>query len=260
MARSRGRASTASTRGPISSGRPASGCRPTGPSSSSCTAEFGVSTRRSLSGLEVEEAVNRLYGADGQARLKSGEDFDVSYEIQPDRRTRLRFRVNATAVLSRGNDGAAVTARPLPNVVPHLADLGIEASHPGALQAARRVRDRLRRHRQRQEHDARRDDARDDRGPGKSRRHPRICRADRVCVRRHQRSDRDDRAERNSPPPAELRRRYPQRDAAGAECDRRGRVPGWRDDGRGDERGTDGPRRLHDHPRGQRGRDPCSAS
>jgi defect in organelle trafficking protein DotB len=84
-------------------------------------------TRRSLSGLEVEEAVNRLYGADGQARLKSGEDFDVSYEIQPDRRTRLRFRVNATAVLSRGNDGAAVTARPLPNVVPHLADLGIEA-------------------------------------------------------------------------------------------------------------------------------------
>ena len=83
-------------------------------------------TRRSLSGLEVEEAVNRLYGADGQARLKSGEDFDVSYEIQPDRRTRLRFRVNATAVLSRGNDGAAVTARPLPNVVPHLADLGIE--------------------------------------------------------------------------------------------------------------------------------------
>ena len=33
-------------------------------------------TRRSLSGLEVEEAVNRLYGADGQARLKSGEDFE----------------------------------------------------------------------------------------------------------------------------------------------------------------------------------------
>ena len=88
-------------------------------------------TRRSLSGLEVEEAVNRLYGADGQARLKSGEDFDVSYEIQPDRRTRLRFRVNATAVLSRGNDGAAVTARPLPNVVPHLADLGIE---PGIIE------------------------------------------------------------------------------------------------------------------------------
>ncbi len=71
-------------------------------------------TRRTFTEREVEEAVNRLYGAEGVARLKRGEDFDVSYEVQPDRRTRFRFRVNATAVLAQGDDGAAVVARALP--------------------------------------------------------------------------------------------------------------------------------------------------
>ncbi len=71
-------------------------------------------TRRTFTEREVDEAVNRLYGAEGVARLKRGEDFDVSYEVQPDRRTRFRFRVNATAVLAHGDDGGAVVARALP--------------------------------------------------------------------------------------------------------------------------------------------------
>ncbi len=71
-------------------------------------------TRRTFTEREMEEAVNRLYGAEGVARLKRGEDFDVSYEVQPDRRTRFRFRVNATAVLAQGDDGGAVVARALP--------------------------------------------------------------------------------------------------------------------------------------------------
>jgi defect in organelle trafficking protein DotB len=83
-------------------------------------------TRRTLTESEVEEAVNALYGADGQARLKQGEDFDVSYEVEPDRRTRMRFRVNATAVLSRGADGGAVVARALPNRVKPLAEQLVE--------------------------------------------------------------------------------------------------------------------------------------
>ena len=83
-------------------------------------------TARGLTQAEIEEAVNRLYGADGQARLKGGSDFDVSYEIRPDRRTRMRFRVNATAVFSAGNDGGAVTARTLPSKAPNLADLRVE--------------------------------------------------------------------------------------------------------------------------------------
>ena len=71
-------------------------------------------TRRGFTEREVEEAVNRLYGAEGVARLKRGEDFDVGYEVQPDRHTRFRFRVNATAVLANGDDGCAVVARTLP--------------------------------------------------------------------------------------------------------------------------------------------------
>ena len=89
-----------------------------------------IATTRPLTETEIEEAVNRLYGADGQARLKGGNDFDVSYEVLPDRRTRMRFRVNATPVLSQGDDGAAVVARTLPSRAPSLADLGIE---PGIL-------------------------------------------------------------------------------------------------------------------------------
>lgn len=83
-------------------------------------------TRRRLSDGEVEEAVNRFYGADGLARLKGGLDFDVSYEIQPDRRSRHRFRVNATAILSRGSDGAAIVARVLPTLSPRIESLGVE--------------------------------------------------------------------------------------------------------------------------------------
>ena len=96
-----------------------------------------IVTSRPLTETEVEEAVNRLYGADGQARLKGGNDFDVSYEVLPDRRTRMRFRVNATPVLSQGDDGAAIVARTLPSRAPSLADLGVE---PGIL-ASYRPRD-----------------------------------------------------------------------------------------------------------------------
>jgi defect in organelle trafficking protein DotB len=83
-------------------------------------------TRRSLTKGEVEEAVNRLYSADGVARLKQGQDFDVSYEIWPERKKRLRFRVNATAILARGSDGARIVMRTLPAEPPRLEGLGIE--------------------------------------------------------------------------------------------------------------------------------------
>ena len=89
-------------------------------------------TSRPLNDIEVEEAVNRLYGADGLARLKGGHDFDVSYEVSPDRRTRMRFRVNVTAVLSQGDDGAAITARTLPTRAPSLAELDVEPAILGA--------------------------------------------------------------------------------------------------------------------------------
>ena len=83
-------------------------------------------TRRTFTEREVDEAVNRLYGAEGVARLKRGEDFDVSYEVQPDRRTRFRFRVNATAVLAHGDDGGAVVARALPVQSRALSEQNVE--------------------------------------------------------------------------------------------------------------------------------------
>lgn len=91
-------------------------------------------TRRPLSESDVEGAANRLYGADGVARLKSGQDFDISYEIRPDRRTRLRFRVNAVGVQSRGAGGVDIVLRPIPCLPPRLSEQRVE---PGILAAYR---------------------------------------------------------------------------------------------------------------------------
>jgi defect-in-organelle-trafficking protein DotB len=50
----------------------------------------------------------------------------LSYEVKPDRYTRIRFRVNITAILSRGRDSSQMTLRVLPNAPPSLKDLNIE--------------------------------------------------------------------------------------------------------------------------------------
>ena len=68
----------------------------------------------------------RIYGAEAQAKLAGGTDLDVSYEIRPDRFNRVRFRVNISAILSRGRDAAQVTMRSLPDEPPTMDQLGIE--------------------------------------------------------------------------------------------------------------------------------------
>ena len=50
----------------------------------------------------------------------------MSYEVRPDRYTRIRFRVNVTAILSRGRDSAQITMRELPSEPPTMADLSVE--------------------------------------------------------------------------------------------------------------------------------------
>ncbi|MFC7695079.1 hypothetical protein ACFQY5_41435 [Paeniroseomonas aquatica] len=50
---------------------------------------------------EIEEAANTLRGADAMAQIKSAQDFDTAYEIKPDRKTRLRFRVNGKGLRPR---------------------------------------------------------------------------------------------------------------------------------------------------------------
>jgi defect-in-organelle-trafficking protein DotB len=71
--------------------------------------------------------LSKIYGAEAQARLASGKDLDLSYEIRPDRYSRMRFRVNITAILSKGRDAAQITMRTLPTEPPTLEALGIEA-------------------------------------------------------------------------------------------------------------------------------------
>ena len=52
-------------------------------------------TRVALDEGEIAQVVNHLYGADGMARLRGGQDFDIAYEILVSRTERLRFRLNA---------------------------------------------------------------------------------------------------------------------------------------------------------------------
>ncbi|MCB9982867.1 MAG: Flp pilus assembly complex ATPase component TadA [Rhodospirillales bacterium] len=83
-------------------------------------------TFRSLDAADMAVFLSKIYGPEALARLASGRDLDVSYEIRPDRYTRIRFRVNITAILSKGRDAAQITMRVLPSEPPTFKDLGIE--------------------------------------------------------------------------------------------------------------------------------------
>ncbi len=85
-----------------------------------------TATRRSIDGADMTVFLARIYGADASAKLASGRDLDLSYEIKPDRMTRIRFRVNITAILSRGRDAVQVTMRALPTLPPTMEQLNIE--------------------------------------------------------------------------------------------------------------------------------------
>lgn len=81
---------------------------------------------RNIDAADMAVFLTRIYGPEAQARLASGKDLDVSYEIRPDRYTRVRFRVNITAILSRGRDAAQITMRVLPSEPPTMKALNIE--------------------------------------------------------------------------------------------------------------------------------------
>jgi len=83
-------------------------------------------TYRAIDGVDMAVFLHKIYGVDALARLASGKDLDVSYEIRPDRYSRSRFRVNITAILSRGRDAAQITMRVMPAEPPRMSDMGIE--------------------------------------------------------------------------------------------------------------------------------------
>ncbi|QQR69316.1 MAG: Flp pilus assembly complex ATPase component TadA [Alphaproteobacteria bacterium] len=84
-------------------------------------------TQRRLDSADLAAVVTRIYGADALAKLAAGRDLDLSYEVRPERNTHIRFRVNITAILSRGRDSIQLTLRILPNIPPSMAELGIES-------------------------------------------------------------------------------------------------------------------------------------
>lgn len=81
---------------------------------------------RPIDAADMNVFLTRIYGPDATARLASGRDLDLSYEVRPDRYTRIRFRVNVTAILSRGRDSAQITMRVLPSEPPTFEDLNVE--------------------------------------------------------------------------------------------------------------------------------------
>ena len=82
-------------------------------------------TNRAHDAADMTVFLTRIYGPDANARLASGSDMDVSYEIKPDRYSRVRFRVNISAILARGRDAAHITMRVLPSEPPRMSDLNI---------------------------------------------------------------------------------------------------------------------------------------
>jgi defect-in-organelle-trafficking protein DotB len=85
-----------------------------------------AATFRALDAADMAAVLHKIYGPEAQAKLAAGKDLDISYEVRPDRYTRIRFRVNITAILSRGRDSAQVTMRVLPSEPPTLRDLNVE--------------------------------------------------------------------------------------------------------------------------------------
>ncbi len=83
-------------------------------------------TNRPLDSADMVNTLNRIYGPDALAKLASGQDLDLSYEIRPERNVRYRFRVNITAIMSRGRDSVQITLRSLPSLPPTMKDLGVE--------------------------------------------------------------------------------------------------------------------------------------
>ena len=82
--------------------------------------------KRSLTDHEVGDLTNFIYGPNGVARIKQGEDIDCSYEIHERRAYRHRFRINITGCQSRGGDGIQITIRLIKAIPPKLADLHVE--------------------------------------------------------------------------------------------------------------------------------------
>jgi defect-in-organelle-trafficking protein DotB len=82
-------------------------------------------SKHKLSGTEVSEILNKIYGANGTTQVLSGIDVDTHYEFRPGRGERFRFRVNATGCEVEGHEGIQITLRTIPTDPVKIDSLGL---------------------------------------------------------------------------------------------------------------------------------------
>jgi len=84
-------------------------------------------TKHYLDHSEVMEIVVAMHGSEtAKAILSGNKDLDFAYQVNPDRDTKYRYRVNAVGVSCDGGDGCQITARTIPSSPPPLSALNIE--------------------------------------------------------------------------------------------------------------------------------------
>ena len=84
-------------------------------------------TKHFLDHSEVMEIVVAMHGSEtAKAILSGNKDLDFAYQVNPDRDTKYRYRVNAVGCAYNGGDGCQITARTIPSSPPPLSALNIE--------------------------------------------------------------------------------------------------------------------------------------
>jgi defect-in-organelle-trafficking protein DotB len=84
-------------------------------------------TARRLSGMEIGNLLNSLYGPNATAIMAGAESLPFSYETPSVRRgLRYRFRVNAGGCVEGASSGYRAVFRAIPDIPPTLASLNLE--------------------------------------------------------------------------------------------------------------------------------------
>ncbi|GGG05107.1 MULTISPECIES: type IV pilus twitching motility protein PilT [Cysteiniphilum] len=80
-------------------------------------------TDRGLSGSEIEDFINLLYGSNAAAKVLSGSDLDFSYTHRVNSDHKLRFRINASLINQYEKLGIQVSMRVLTTTPPSIDTL-----------------------------------------------------------------------------------------------------------------------------------------
>lgn len=83
-------------------------------------------TKRSLRKSETEILLDGIRMGGSSAELRAREDLDFAIGVKMDRGQRIRFRVNATGILSDGAEGISIVFRTLPSVPKKLSEMGVQ--------------------------------------------------------------------------------------------------------------------------------------